>query len=89
MCRNIKSLFNFDPQASQQELHDAALQYVRKLTGMNKPTEANKQVFDETVDEIAQVTRHLFSHLETKAQPKNREVEEEKRKQRSVKRFGK
>lgn len=89
MCRNIKPLFNFEPKASQGEIHDAALQYVRKLTGMNKPNDSNQQAFDEAVKEIAHVTFHLFGHLETKAEPKNREVEAQKAKLRNEKRFGK
>lgn len=88
MCRNIKPLFNFEPKASQGEIHDAALQYVRKLTGMNKPNDSNQQAFDEAVKEIAHVTQHLFGHLETKSEPKNREVEAEKRRQQNIKRFG-
>jgi hypothetical protein len=89
MCRNIKPLFNFDPPATSTEIHDAALQYVRKLTGMNKPNETNQAAFDDAVEEIAHVTQHLFGHLETKAEPKNRETEAQKVKERNAKRFGK
>ncbi len=89
MCRNIKPLFNFQPKASHDEIHDAALQYVRKLTGMNKPNDTNQAAFDKAVEEITHVTQHLFGHLETKAEPKNREMEAEKRRQRNIKIFGK
>lgn len=87
MCRNIKPLFNFQPKASPDEIHDAALQYVRKLTGMNKPNDTNQAAFDDAVQEIAHVTQHLFGHLETKSEPKNREVEAQKAKLRNEKRF--
>lgn len=87
MCRNIRPLFNFEPKATSAEIQDAALQYVRKLTGMNKPNEVNEKAFNEAVAEIAHVTSHLFGDLETKASPKNREVEAQKRKERSAKRF--
>ena len=88
MCRNIKPLFNFQPHATSEEIQDAALQYVRKLTGMNKPSSANEKAFQEAVKEIAHVTEHLFGHLETTAAPKDREVEAAKRRERNVKRFG-
>ena len=87
MCRNIKPLFNYKPHASSGEIRNAALQYVRKLTGMNKPSEINQAAFDQAVEEIAHVTQHLFGHLETKAQPKDREVEAAKAKARNAKRF--
>ncbi len=88
MCRNIRPLFNFEPTASQDEIRNAALQYVRKLTGMNKPSVLNQAAFDEAVREIAHVTSHLFSHLASKVESKNREVEAQKAKQRNEKRFG-
>jgi hypothetical protein len=88
MCRNIKPLFNFQPKASHDEIHDAALQYVRKLTGMNKPNDTNQAAFDKAVKEIAHATSNLFGHLETKSEPKNREVEAQKAKLRNEKRFG-
>lgn len=87
MCRNIKPLFNFEPRATNVEIQDAALQYVRKLTGMNKPSEVNEKAFNEAVAEIAHVTQHLLGDLETKADPKNREVEAEKRRLKNAKRF--
>lgn len=82
MCRSIKPLFNFEPQASDDEIHNAALQYVRKLSGFQKPSQANQHAFDEAVIEIAQATRHLIEHLETHAAPKNRETEAAKKKAR-------
>ena len=88
MCRNIKTLFNFEPPASEREIHDAALQFVRKLTGFNTPSKANKAAFDHAVDEVAHVARHLFDHLETTAQPRDRDVEAARAKARSAERFG-
>lgn len=89
MCRNIKPLFNFDPPASDAEIHDASLQFVRKLTGFNKPSRANEQAFNHAVDEISAYTKKLFAHLETTATPKDREVEAAKAKVRSAARFPK
>jgi len=88
MCRNIKPLFNFEPHATSAEIEDAALQYVRKLTGMNKPSEINEKEFNQAVAEIAHVTQHLFGHLKTKADPKDREVEAAKAKTRNAEKFG-
>lgn len=88
MCRNIKPLFNFEPHATSSEIHDAALQYVRKLTGMNKPSETNQLAFNEAVEQIAHITQHLFGHLKTKSEPKDRAVEAAKRKALNEKRFG-
>ncbi len=88
MCRNIRPLFNFDPPATAEEINDAALQYVRKLTGMNKPSTANEAAFNEAIKEVSMITQKLFIHLETTAQPKDREKEAEKRKIRNAKRFG-
>ena len=88
MCRNIKTLFNFDPPATKAEIRDASLQFVRKLTGFNTPSKANKAAFDQAVDEVAHVARHLFEHLETNAQPRDRIVEAEKAKKRAAERFG-
>jgi hypothetical protein len=88
MCRNIKTLFNFEPPATEQEIRDASLQFVRKLTGFNTPSKANKAAFDAAVDEVAHVARHLFGHLETNAQPRDRDVEAAKAKARSAERFG-
>jgi hypothetical protein len=87
MCRNIKLLFHFDPPATEQEIHASALQYVRKVSGFTKPTAANAAAFDRAVDEITAITRRLLlDELETKAAPRNREVEKERAKQRGVQR---
>jgi hypothetical protein len=88
MCRNIKTLFNFEPPATDEEVRAASLQFVRKLTGFNTPSKANKAAFDEAVEEVAHVARHLFGHLETNAQPRDRDVEAAKAKARSAERFG-
>lgn len=88
MCRNIRPLHNFEPHATDDEVRAAALQYVRKVAGMTKPSQANAEVFERAVDEIAHVTEHLLADLVTSAPPKNREVEAAKAKARSVKRFG-
>ena len=87
MCRNIKTLFNFDPPATDDEIRAAALQYVRKVSGYNKPSQVNEAAFNAAVDEITAVTRQLFIQLETKASPKNREAEAEKARARNAKRF--
>jgi hypothetical protein len=87
MCRNIKPLFNFDPPATHAEIHDASLQFVRKLTGMNKPSEINEKAFNEAVEQISHLTEHLFGDLETKASPKDREKEAAKAKAKNAKRF--
>jgi hypothetical protein len=88
MCRNIKTLFNFDPPATDQEIHDAALQYVRKVTGYNTPSQANEAAFNKAVEEVSKVTRELFAGLTTNAEPHNREVEAAKAHERALKRFG-
>lgn len=88
MCRNIKVLHNFEPPATTDEVHAAALQYVRKVAGTTKPSQANQEAFDAAVEEIAEVTRHLLDHLVTTAPPKDREVEAAKAKARSAARFG-
>lgn len=87
MCRNIRTLHNFDPPANPEEVHDAALQYVRKISGSNKPSQANAVVFDRAVEEVAAATRALLDDLVTSAPPKDREVEAAKRKARAAKRF--
>lgn len=89
MCRNIKPLFNFDPPATDSEIRDASLQYVRKLSGFNKPSKANEEVFNEAVLKIADATKDLLSSLETHSHPHDREIEAEKRRVRNEKRFGK
>ena len=88
MCRNIKTLFNFDPPVTEEETRDAALQFVRKITGFNKPSKANEALFLAAVDEIAIVSIKLLASLETNAPPKNREEEAAKAKARAAERFG-
>jgi hypothetical protein len=87
MCRNIRPLNNFEPPATSQEVHDAALQFVRKVSGATRPSAANQEAFDRAVHEIAHVTQHLLDDLVTTAPPKNREVEAEKRRARSRARY--
>ena len=87
MCRNIRQLHNFDPPATQEEVHDAALQFVRKISGSNKPSQANEEVFDRAVAEVTAATAKLLDGLVTKAPPKDREVEAAKRRARSEARF--
>lgn len=88
MCRNIRPLFNFEPPATPEEIHAAALQYVRKVSGTRKPSEHNSDPFERAVAEIAKATRRLVDSLETTAPPKNRELEAAKAKERSATRFG-
>jgi len=88
MCRNIKTLFNFEPPATDEEIRDAVLQFVRKLSGFNAPSKANREAFDIAVDEVAAVAHRLFESLETTAQPKDREDEAAKARARSAERFG-
>ena len=88
MCRNIRTLHNFEPPATHEEIQASALQYVRKVSGMNKPSKANEASFDRAVHEIAHLTRHLLDDLVTTAAPKDREVEAERRRARAVARFG-
>jgi hypothetical protein len=87
MCRNIRVLHNFDPPATGEEVHDAALQYVRKVSGSTRPSKANEAAFDRAVDEIALATQRLLGDLVTTAPPKDREVEAAKRHARAVQRF--
>jgi hypothetical protein len=87
MCRNIRTLHNFEPPAKGSEIHDAALQYVRKISGSTKPSQANEEVFDRAVEEIAHATQHLLNGLVSSAPPKDREVEAAKRRARSAERF--
>ena len=87
MCRNIKTLFNFDPPATDEEIHAASLQFVRKLSGFTHPSKANAVVFDRYVRQVAKVARQLVDSLETDAAPKNREVEAARARARSAKRF--
>lgn len=87
MCRNIKTLYNFEPPATKEEIRGAALQYVRKISGYTKPSQANQAAFDAAVDEIAAASAKLLASLETTAAPKNREEEAAKAKARSAQRF--
>ena len=88
MCRNIRTLFNFEPPATELEIRDASLQFVRKLSGFTVPSKANEQAFDEAVEAVAAQARKLIASLVTSAQPRNREVEAAKAKERSAARFG-
>jgi hypothetical protein len=87
MCRNIKTLFNFDPPVTDDEVRAASLQFVRKITGFNKPSKANEDAFQGAVDEIAGISSRLLRSLETTATPKNREEEAAKAKARAAERF--
>lgn len=88
MCRNIRPLFNFDPPATPDEIHAASLQYVRKISGYQKPSQANEAAFEAAIAEVAEVSQRLLDALTTKTEPRNREVEAEKAKARAAKRFG-
>jgi hypothetical protein len=88
MCRNIRPLFNFEPPATDEEIHAAALQYVRKVSGTRKPSASNIDPFERAIAEIARATRQLVDSLETTSPPKNREVEAAKARERSAQRFG-
>jgi hypothetical protein len=88
MCRNIKTLFNFEPPATEDEIHASALQFVRKLSGFNKPSQANEAAFDRAVAEVSEAARRLLASLHTTAPARDREVEAEKAKERSRLRFG-
>jgi hypothetical protein len=87
MCRNIRTLYNFDPPASDEEVRAAALQYVRKISGFTKPSAANKEAFDRAVEEVAHVSQHLLAQLVTNAPPKDREVEAARAKARAAARY--
>jgi hypothetical protein len=87
MCRNIQTLFNFEPEASRDEVRAAALQYVRKISGFTKPSQANEEAFNRAVDEVAHASMHLLADLVTNAPPKDREVEAAKRRVAAEKRF--
>ena len=88
MCRNIRTLFNFDPPATHEEVRAASEQFVRKISGFNKPSQANQEAFQSAVDRVTEVAEDLLESLVTTAVPKNREVETAKAKQRAAKRFG-
>jgi hypothetical protein len=87
MCRNIRSLYNFDPPATDEEVRSAALQYVRKISGFTKPSKANERAFEEAVDAVAEVSARLLGQLVTSAPPKDREVEAAKARARAAERF--
>jgi hypothetical protein len=87
MCRNIRTLYNFEPPATDDEVHAAALQFVRKISGFAKPSKANEAAFNRAVHEIAHIARHLIDDLETQAPPRNREVEAAKARARAALRF--
>ena len=88
MCRNIKTLANFEPPATEDEIHASALQFVRKLSGTSKPSRANEAAFNRAVDEVTSAARRLLASLETAAAPRDREVERRKAQARSQRRFG-
>ena len=88
MCRNIKVLYNFEPATTSDEVEAAALQYVRKVSGMTKPSQTNEDAFNRAVHEVAHITQHLLEDLVTTAAPKDREVEAERRRARAAVRFG-
>jgi len=87
MCRNIKTLFNFDPPATPEEIQAASIQFVRKLSGFNKPSRANEEAFERAVEEVAQSARVLIDSLVTQSPPRDREVEADKARARSARRF--
>jgi hypothetical protein len=87
MCRNIRTLYNFDPPATEEEVRAAALQYVRKISGFNKPSQANEEAFARAVDAVAHASLHLMSELQTNAPAKNREAEAAKARARAAQRF--
>lgn len=87
MCRNIRNLYNFKPPATEEEIHASSLQFVRKLSGFNRPSKANEEVFNRAVEEVSRAARELIGSLVTTAPPRDREVEAEKAKARSAARF--
>jgi hypothetical protein len=88
MCRNIRTLYNYDPPVSEEEIRAAALQYVRKISGFHRPSQANEAAFSAAVDDIARISGRLLGSLASNAPPKNREVEAARAKARSAQRFG-
>jgi len=87
MCRNIHTLYNYEPPATEDEIREAALQYVRKISGFTKPSRANEEAFDRAVDDVADATARLIGSLVTTAAPKNREVEAQRKRARAAERF--
>ncbi len=88
MCRNIRNLHNFEPPATEDEIHASALQYVRKISGFTRPSQANAEAFEQAVDAVAEISRELLAHLTTTAPPKDREVEAAKARARAAERYG-
>ena len=88
MCRNIRTLYNFEPPASEDEVRAAALQYVRKISGFTRPSQANAEAFERAVEQVTEISRDLLVHLTTNAPPKDREVEAEKARARAAERYG-
>ena len=88
MCRNIRTLYNFEPPASEDEVHAAALQYVRKISGFTRPSQANAEAFEQAVEEVAEISRRLLGELTTAAPPKDREAEAAKARARAQERYG-
>ncbi len=88
MCRNIKTLFNFDPPATKEEIHEASLQFVRKLSGFTKPSQINEEAFNQAVEKVALDAKHLLDSLTTNAEPHDRELEAKRARLRALKRFG-
>ena len=88
MCRNIRSLYNYEPPTTEEEIQAAALQYVRKVSGMNAPSHANESAFSKAVEEVAEATTRLLAELVTSAQPRDRELETARRRARAAERFG-
>jgi len=87
MCRNIRNLYNFEPPATEEEVHASALQYVRKISGFNKPSQANEAAFDRAVEAVTEISRALLDELVTNAPPKDREVEAAKARARAAQRY--
>ena len=88
MCRNIKTLFNFEPPATREEVHASALQFVRKLSGFNKPSKANEEAFNAAIEEVYEAAHRLLHNLEAHAQPRDRDVEAARARARNAERFG-
>jgi hypothetical protein len=88
MCRNIRTLYNFEPPTTHEEIQDAAVQYVRKVSGMQKPSQANEAVFERAIEEVVAATTRLLDDLVTSAPPRDREIEAERRRARAAARFG-
>lgn len=88
MCRNIKTLFNFDPVATDEEIYASSLQYVRKISGYQKPSIANQEAFDRAVSQVAEITRELVDSLVTDTSPRDREIDAAKARERAIQRFG-